>query len=140
MGGVRQPVRRGGGRTFAKKTRDFRQTMPVKMRRLARNNAVLAKIQSEDALIVEGLHFDVPKTARFAKLLKAVKAERGCTFATKGVEPLLFKSGRNIQRAAILDVGELNAHQILSRKKLIFTREAFAQFRQTVGVAGEASA
>jgi large subunit ribosomal protein L4 len=135
MGTVRQPVRRGGGRAFAKVPRDLRQAMPKRMRRLARNQAVLAKIKSDDALIVDGLRFEAPKTARLAAVLKRVQADRGCVFATAGVDRVLFKSGRNIPRAEIRDVAELNAFDILSRRKLIFTREAFASFRQTVSAA-----
>ena len=135
MGNVRTPVRRGGGMAFAKRPRDFRQAMPVKMRRLARNNAVLAKIQADAALIVDGLKVDSPKTAPFAKLLKAVQAERGCVFATNGTDLNVYKSGRNIPKTEITDVAALNAYQILSRRKLIFTREAFNRFKELVGPA-----
>lgn len=137
-GNLRTPVRRGGGMAHAKEPRDFRQGMPVKMRRLARNQAVLAKINSADALIIDGLRIETPKTAPFARMLSAVKAGRGCVFATAGVEPAVYKSGRNIPRAEITDVASLNAYQILARQKLIFTREAFAKFKEMVGAPGAA--
>lgn len=130
MGNVRTNVRRGGGVAFGKKPRDFRQAMPKRMRRLARNQAVLAKIKSDDALIIDQLKFDAPKTSRFAVLLKKINADRGCVFATAGADVLLYKSGRNIPRAEVRDVAELNAFDILSRRKLVFTREAFAAFRE----------
>ncbi len=138
VGNARTPVRRGGGMAFAKRPRDFRQRMPVKMRRLARNQAVLAKIRSEDAMIVDGLAVDTPKTAPFARLLGALEAGRGCVFATRGIDQNVYRSGRNIPRTEIVDVAMLNAFQILSRRKLVFTREAFEQFRELVsGVAAE---
>ncbi|MFH1745798.1 MAG: 50S ribosomal protein L4 [Planctomycetota bacterium] len=133
MGNARTVIRRGGGVAFAKDVREFRQAMPKKMRRLARNQAVLAKIESSDVLIVDGVKFEVPKTARLVTLLEKVKATRGCIFATAGLDPILYKSSRNIQRAEIRDVSELNASDIMSRRTLIFTRDAFAAFRQTVG-------
>jgi len=43
VGNVRTGKRVGGGVTFAKVPRDFRQRMPKKQRRLARDSAVLAK-------------------------------------------------------------------------------------------------
>lgn len=136
MGNVRTPLRRGGGMAFAKRPRDFRQALPVKMRRLARNQAVLAKIQSADALIIEGLKIEAPKTAPFARMLAAVEADRGCVFATRGIDTGIYRSGRNIPRTEITDVAALNAHQILSRRKLVFTREAFEQFKAIVGAGG----
>ena len=137
-GNVRTPVRRGGGRAFPRKPRDFRQGMPRKMRRLARNQAVLAKIQSADALIVDGLAFDEPKTKRFAELLRVLHADRGCLFATNGVDATLLKSGRNLRRAWVVNVGDLNAFDILARQRLVFTQDAFATFRQTVAATGKA--
>jgi large subunit ribosomal protein L4 len=138
MGTVRSPVRKGGGMAFAKRPRDFRQAMPKKMRRLARNQAVLAKIQSDDALIIDGLTIETPKTAPFAKLLAAVKADRGCVFATRGLDERVFKSGRNLPRTEITDVAALNAEQVLARRKLVFTRDAFVRFREIVGRAAGA--
>jgi large subunit ribosomal protein L4 len=132
MGNIRTPIRRGGGRAFPRKPRDFRQDMPRKMRRLARNQAVLAKIQSSDALIVDGLKFDEPKTRRFAALLGALQVDSGCVFATDGVDPALLKSGRNVRRADVVNVADLNAHNILIRRRLVFTKDAFETFRQMV--------
>jgi large subunit ribosomal protein L4 len=131
-GNLRTPVRKGGGHTFAKAPRDFRQLMPKKMRRLARNHAVLSKIESADALILDGLRADRPKTKPLAQVLSALSADRGCVLATPGVDRNLYLSGRNLPRTEILDVAELNAMHVLSRRKLIFTREAFVRFRDSL--------
>lgn len=133
MGNLRTPVRRGGGRAFPRKPREFRQEMPKAMRRLARNQAVLAKIQSQDALIVDGLRFDQPKTKRFAALLRALQADKGCVFATAGVDRPLYMSARNIPRTRVMDVAELNAFDVLSGRRLVFTRDAFRSFCETAG-------
>ncbi len=138
MGNIRTPVRRGGGRAFPRKPRSFRKDMPKKMRRLACKQAVLAKIQSSDALIVDGLKFDEPKTGRFAALLQALQSDRGCVFAINGVDTALLKSSRNIQRANIMNVGDLNARDILIRRRLLFTKDAFETFRQTVATSAKA--
>ncbi|MCA9244833.1 MAG: 50S ribosomal protein L4 [Phycisphaerales bacterium] len=132
QGNLRQPVRVGGGRAFPRRPLDYRQDMPKKMRRLARNQAVLAKIQSEQAIIVDGVSFDAPRTKRFAAMLGALNSERGCTFATAGRDANLYKSGRNIPNTNIMDVADLNAYCVLARRHLIFTRDAFNAFRQLV--------
>lgn len=137
MGNVRTPVRRGGGVAFARKPQSHRLDMPRKMRRLARNQAVLSKIQSSEAIIVDGLKFDEPKTRRFAAMLRALSAERGCVFATDGIDGMLCKSGRNIPRAEIMNVTDLNAFDILSRRRLVFTKSAFEAFKRSA-VAGKA--
>lgn len=134
-GPIRTPIMKGGGRAFANKPMSYRQEMPRKQRRLARNNAVLAKVQSNAVLILETPAFDQPKTKRFATMLRNLEVTKGCVLATNGVEPMLFKSGRNIPRTEIVNVADLNAWSILSRPKLIFTRAAFDAFRNTVAAA-----
>jgi len=125
MGSVRSPVRRGGGVAFAKQDVNLRRTMPKKMRQLARNSAVLAKLKSQDVAVVDGLSFSEPKTKSFYGMLKAVGAARGCVLALAQPDAAVFRSGRNIPRTEIRPVYELNAYEILRRRKLLFTRDAF---------------
>lgn len=125
MGTIRTNIRRGGGVAFAKGEQVFRRRLPKKMRRLARNNAILAKVLAHDALVVEGLAFEEPKTQRMAKLLGGVGATTGCVVALHEPDLNVFKSGRNIPKTDVRLVRELNAYQILRRKKLVLTRPAF---------------
>ncbi|MBL8880345.1 MAG: 50S ribosomal protein L4 [Phycisphaerales bacterium] len=134
-GPIRTPIMKGGGRAFANKPMSYRQEMPRKQRRLARNNAVLAKVQGNAVLILDTPAFDQPKTKRFATMLRKLDITKGCVLATNGVEPTLHKSGRNIPRTEIVNVADLNALSILSRPKLVFTRAAFDAFRNTVAAA-----
>lgn len=127
-GNARTPVRRGGGRAFAKVPRDFSLKLPRQMRRLARNSAILAKASSGSAVILRGLEFDEPKTSKFAGILKAIKAERGALVAHLARDPNLWKSGRNIPSLAIKCMWEVNAYDVLRHRTLIFTPEAFKAF------------
>jgi len=124
MGTVRTVIRRGGGVAFAKMPRDFRQRMPKKQRRLARNNAILAKMQSDNAIVIDQLNFDEPRTAAFAHILNNLKIDRSCLVATEKYNPMVYKSLRNIPRVDALEVAQLNAGDILQRQKLLFTRAA----------------
>lgn len=141
MGTIRTNIRRGGGVAFAKRNRDFSQAMPKKMRRLARNQAILAKMTSADAMIVEGLSFDAPKTKKFAEMMSAVGAGRGCLVALGQADRNVYRSGRNIPKAEVKIFGELSAYDVLRRAKLILTPEAFDALTtnagKTAGQAGE---
>jgi large subunit ribosomal protein L4 len=126
MGPIRTNIRRGGGVAFAKTPRDFSRAMPKKMRRLARNNAILVKLQSNDAMIVEDLKFDQPRTKAFAAMLSVLGVKKGCVLAMAEPNETIYKSGRNIPRTEVRLVEQLSAYEILRRQKLIFTKEAFA--------------
>ncbi|HVP12310.1 MAG TPA: 50S ribosomal protein L4 [Phycisphaerae bacterium] len=125
MGNVRTPVRVGGGHAFAKINRDFSQKLPRKMRRLARDSAILAKAMSGTALIVSGIKLDAPKTAQLAGILRATDTDGGALLAVAGEDRNLLLSGRNIPDFAMKQVSELNAHDVLRARKLVFTPEAF---------------
>ena len=124
MGTNRSVIRRGGGVAFGKLPRSFRQRMPKKQRRLARNSAILAKLTSSDAVVIDELAFETPKTKEFAEILGNLNIDRSCLVATEKYEPNVYKSLRNIPRVDMLEVAQLNAGDILRRRKLLFTRAA----------------
>ena len=125
MGAIRTVIRRGGGVAFAKGKQNYGRTMPVKMRRLARNNAILAKIVAEDVVVVEGLTFETPKTKTMVQMLNRVGAGLGCVVALHDLDSNVVKSGRNIPKTEIKPLRELNAYEILRRKTLVLTKRAF---------------
>lgn len=139
-GMLRTPVRRGGGRTFGKRGPRAVSVFPKKMRRLARNSAILAKIQANDVLIVDDLQCPQIKTKVVAAMISALGAQRGCVLATNESDTNVYLSGRNIPNTDIRRVDELNAYEVLRRRKLIFTKPAFERLtHRSVGAAGEAS-
>ncbi|MEE8169986.1 MAG: 50S ribosomal protein L4, partial [Phycisphaerae bacterium] len=96
MGNARTPVRRGGGHAFAKQPRDFSVRFPRKMRRLARDSALLAKMKSGNALIIDAIRFDQPKTKAFAGMLAAVGATGSCLVTLADRNETVWRSGRNL--------------------------------------------
>src|SRR5271168_3970152 len=51
-GGIRNPIKKGGGHAKQKRPKDWRQALPKKARRLARNSAILFKMKSNDIRVV----------------------------------------------------------------------------------------
>jgi len=127
-GNRRTSIRVGGGVTFAKFPRDFGKQMPKKQRRLATDSAVLAKLLSNNVVVVDELGFESPKTKDFAGVLSNLKIERSCLVATNGLDANVYKSARNIPRIDVVPLAELNAGEICSHQKLLFTKEAFMSF------------
>ena len=124
MGAIRNPVRRGGGQTFFKRPRDFRQRMPKRMRRLACKNAILAKMLSQDVLILENLSFDRPKTKELQSILGAAGVTRSCIVALEAPSKALYQSSKNIPRTDVCPVAEPRAYYVLRRNKLVFAMSA----------------
>jgi large subunit ribosomal protein L4 len=130
-GNARTPVRKGGGNAFAKAARDFRQDMPVKQRRLAKNSAILAKLLANNVVVIDQLKFDKPKTKDFANILGKLKIERSCIVTVPEYNETLYKSIRNLPKIDMMMVTDLNAGDIINRQKLLFTKDAFAALMES---------
>jgi large subunit ribosomal protein L4 len=124
-GTVRTAKRRGGGVTFAKVARDFGKQMPKKQRLLARASALLAKLLSNNVVVVDQLKFEKPKTKDFATVLGNLKIDRSCLVVINNYDEMLWKSARNMTRISVLLAAESNAGDICSHTKLLFTKDAF---------------
>src|SRR5437867_2655886 len=80
-GGIRNPIKKGGGHAKQKRPKEWRQALPQKARRLARNSALLFKFQANDVLVLDNIAIDAPKTKVIAQMYKALGIERSCLFA-----------------------------------------------------------
>ena len=127
MGSIRQPVRKGGGHAKQKRPKDWRQAMPKKARRLARNSALLSKFQSGDVRVLNEIKLDQPKTKLVAAIYKALGIDRSCLLALPGRDEAVERSARNIDRTTLTTVSQLNAWDILQNRTLLLTKAGLEQ-------------
>lgn len=123
MGTIRQPVRKGGGHAKQKRPKDWRQAMPKKARRLARNSAILAKIQSSQIKVLSDFDLAEAKTRNVAKVFKALGIDRSCLLALSGPNQNVERAARNIDRTTLTTVAQLNAWDILRNRTLLLTKD-----------------
>src|SRR5918999_3213137 len=77
-GGIRNPIKKGGGHAKQKRPKDWRQALPKKAKRLARNSALLSKFQSGDVRVIDAINLDGIKTKPVAQMFKALGIDRSC--------------------------------------------------------------
>jgi large subunit ribosomal protein L4 len=124
-GGIRNPIKKGGGHAKQKRPKDWRQAMPKKARRLATRHAILSKIQGGDIRVVDQIKLDQPKTKLVAQMYKALGIDRSCLFALAGRDESVERSARNLDRTTLTTVGQLNAWDVLRNKTLLLTKDGF---------------
>jgi large subunit ribosomal protein L4 len=96
------------------------------MRRLARANALLAKLLDQQVKVVDSLSFEGPKTRQFAQVLKALHVDGAtCLLATARHDEILYKSGRNVPGMTISTVSQADAYNLLRHRFVVLTKEAF---------------
>jgi large subunit ribosomal protein L4 len=126
-GGIRNPIKKGGGHAKQKRPKDWRQALPKKARQLATKSAILSKIQSNDLRIVSEIKLEQPKTKEVAKLWKALGLDRSVLVAINGRDEAFEKSARNIDRTTLTTVAQLNAWDILRNRTLLVTKAGLQQ-------------
>lgn len=126
-GGIRNPVKVGGGHAKQKRPKDWRQALPKKAKKLATQSALLSKFQSGDVRVVDAINLDAPKTKTIAGMYKALKIDRSCLFAINGRNENLEKSARNIDRTTLTTVAQLNAWDIMRNRTLLLTKDGLQQ-------------
>jgi large subunit ribosomal protein L4 len=125
MGTIRQPVRKGGGHAKQKRPKDWRLALPKKARRLARDSAILSKIQSNDIRVVSEIKLPAAKTKHMVRIYKALGIERTCLFALAERDEQLTRSARNLEHTRLTTVAQLNAWDLLNTRTLLITKAGF---------------
>lgn len=123
-GAIRAPIFVGGGIVFGPKPRDYRFTIPKKMKRAALASALTSAFQDGKVIVVGGLSDVAPKTKIMANALDLVGAV-GSTLlvVSKGAHGVI-RAARNIEGVDILPIQNLHTYSVISHQKLVFMKEA----------------
>lgn len=132
-GGIRSPLRRGGGIVFGPKPRSYRQAMPKKMRRLALRCVLSAKARDGQLTVLEGLHLEAPRTKEMARVLEALKVDSTALIVTAEVRDNVVRSARNIVGVKTRPAHVLNVLDVLSSKVLLMEVAAVRKVEQLWG-------
>jgi len=118
---------------FGPKPRDYRQSMPKKMRQLALRCVLSAKVNDKELVVIDDLAFEQPATKEMAGILKAVGIDSSALIVTSETDMNTVKSARNIHRVNITPANLLNVVDILSCKKLLMTVAAVRKAEEIWG-------
>jgi large subunit ribosomal protein L4 len=130
-GSRRAPQRRGGYHVFALRPRDYSYRLPRKAVQAATRMAIAKKLKSEDVVVIDELSLSEPKTKEVAAILKALGLTGTSTLlATADLDPMVYKSARNIDKVTVSPVAELNALSVLTPRKLLVTKAALDAIKQ----------
>lgn len=122
--GRRAPQFTHGGVVFAPKPRDYRISVPRKVRRLAMRSALSSKVADNEIMVIDELKLGEAKTRNVAAMLKALGAEKKALIVTKDVDPMIVRASNNIPGVQTTFVGSLNVHDILNCDKFIIAQDA----------------
>jgi len=135
QGSRRAPQWTGGGVVFGPTPRDHSLRVNKKEKVLALRSALTDRRAGGNLVVVDGLDFDAPKTARAVELLDTLGlADRKLLFVVDGLEEAAIKSFRNLPAVHLITFDQLNTYDVLASDVVVFTRDSLYAFlgRSTV--------
>jgi large subunit ribosomal protein L4 len=124
QGSIRSPQWIGGGVVWGPHQRDFSQSMPRKMRRLAIRSALSAKARDQQMTVIQGLGDVEPRTKAMKEILAALPESRSVLIVTDGIVEPIRKSSGNLPGVWVVDARYLNVRDVLKYERLLVTAEA----------------
>ncbi len=134
-GDINSPVLVGGARVFGPKPRDYNFKLNRKLKQLARKSALAYKAAREEIVVVDSIQFDAPKTKDFLSMVNNLKIEgKKSLVILPEANKFVYLSARNIEKANVITVSELNTYTILNCNALVLTEATLAGLDQHFNV------
>lgn len=121
-GDINSPVLVGGARVFGPKPRDYGFKLNQKLKQLARKSAFAYKCQQNEIVVVDAINFEAPKTKTFINMLNSLKiADKKVLVILPEANNFVYLSARNLQKANVITVSELNTYAIMDCNAVIMS-------------------
>lgn len=124
QGSNRSPQWVGGGTVFGPEPRSYGYKLPKKMRRLALKSALSAKVSEGNAVVLENIQLDQPKTKDIVHMLDALKIDSDVLIVTAEKTDNVIRSANNLKNVSVLSFQEVNVLELLTHDKLVITKDA----------------
>ena len=112
---------------FGPTPRDYSFKLNKKVKSLARKSALSYKAQNGAIVVVEDFSFEAPKTKEFITIAKNLKvADKKLLVVLPEKNNFVYLSARNLQKANIITVNDINTYSVLDAANLVLTESAVA--------------
>lgn len=130
-GSTRSPLWRGGGVTFGPRAdRNYKKTIPVKMKRKALAMVLSAKAKESMILVVDKLNFDKPETKQMKKVLNKLFLKDGSgILVLSKIDKNLILSVRNIPKTMSIQARDLNVLDLLNYKHVVISKAGIKKIK-----------
>lgn len=130
-GSIKSPVFRGGGRVFGPRPRDYRFKLNKKVKRLARRSALASKFRHDEIIIIEDFTFEAPQTKQYREILANLNlADKKSLLVTSENDQTLYTSSKNLKKADVMTVNNLNTYAVLNSNCLILSESSIEKMKE----------
>jgi large subunit ribosomal protein L4 len=122
QGSIRAPHFSGGGVALGPKPRSYSQRTPKKMIRLALRSALSDRAAEGKIVVIDAWTFSGPSTKAAVAALEALSLDGRVLIVVRPDEVDTIKSFRNLTEVQLIEVGELNAYDVLCNDWIVFSQ------------------
>ncbi|MEY2609499.1 MAG: 50S ribosomal protein L4 [Acidimicrobiia bacterium] len=122
QGSTRSPQFSGGGVALGPKPRKYSQKTPKKMIKIALQSALSDRANEGKVVVVDSWNFDTPKTSAAQAALAALNLEGRILVVVRRDEINAIRSFRNLPEVQLIEIGELNAYDVLCNDYIVFSK------------------
>ena len=120
VGDIKNPIFRGGGRTFGPKPRDYDNKLKKKVKRLARKSALTYKAKDNNIIVLEDFTFDTPKTKDYSNILNNLEQANSKTLMVlPEANANIVLSSNNLKKAKVVKASNLCTYDIMNANTLL---------------------
>ena len=128
-GTIRSPLWRGGGVTFAARTRNYEQKLNRKMYRAALRSIVSELVRQERLTVVPSFSLEMPKTRELVAKLAELGLDDVLIVTEDGDESLELAS-RNLGRVGTVAAGRIDPVSLIAFARVLVTEAALRQIEE----------
>jgi len=131
-GSIKNPIFRGGGRTFGPTPRYYGFKLNKKVKQLARKSALSYKASTNNIIILEDFSLEGPKTKEMIKIGDNLKiTDKKSLIVISEQNKNIYLSARNIQGVEVITATELSTYEIMKASTLVFVESAIDVLQAT---------
>ena len=124
QGSTRSPQWVHGGIAFGPKPRSWKVSINKKVKRIAMQSALSAKVAENELVVVDSIATGEFKTKKIVEMLKALGANKKALIVLPAVDEFVVKSASNIEGVKTAIPGTLNVYDILKYDMFIVAKDA----------------
>ena len=133
VGDIKNPIFRGGGRTFGPKPRDYDNKLNKKVKRLARKSALTYKAKDNNIIVLEDFTFDTPKTKDYSNILNNLEQANSKTLMVlPEANANIVLSSNNLKKAKVVKAANLCTYDIMNANTLLILEGSVKEIEETL--------
>lgn len=124
------PLWVGGGTVFGPTPRDYKYSIPKKIRQAALRSALSMKVKDNQLIVLDKLELKEAKTKEMVSILKNIANLEKSLIVVDEISNDLRRSARNIPSVKVISYKGLNVYDLLFYDMLILTKDGLAKVEE----------